>query len=139
MCADLTLPSVPALPERRDTRQAMLRGARGRCPACGTGRLFSRYLKVADHCAECGEDLRHQRTDDGPAYLTILVVAHLVGPILLIVFVAWRPDPLVLVATFCVGATVLSLLLLPVFKGAMVGFQWAHRMHGFGGEEPHHD
>ena len=28
----------------------------------------------------------------------------------------------------------LSLLLLPRIKGAMVGLQWARRMHGFGGK-----
>jgi uncharacterized protein (DUF983 family) len=30
-------------------------------------------------------------------------------------------------------ALVWSLLMLPRIKGALVGMQWAHRMHGFGG------
>ena len=41
------------------------------------------------------------------------------------------------VAAFLGGAALLSLLLLPVFKGAFVGLQWAKRMHGFGGDDPH--
>ena len=32
-----------------------------RCPACGKGRLFSRYLKVEDACPGCGEALHHHR------------------------------------------------------------------------------
>ena len=30
----------------------------------------------------------------------------------------------------------LSLVLLPRVKGALIGYQWALRMHGFDGEEP---
>jgi uncharacterized protein (DUF983 family) len=34
--------------------QAVLRGLRGRCPNCGQGRMFGRFLKVADRCPACG-------------------------------------------------------------------------------------
>ncbi|MBO9455177.1 DUF983 domain-containing protein [Paracoccus sp. R12_1] len=116
----------------RPTGQAMLRGTRGRCPACGEGKLFQGYLKVADHCPSCGEAMHHQRADDGPAYLTILLVSHLGAPILLASFIAWRPSAMTMIMTFGLGAIVLSLLLLPRIKGAMIGLQWARRMHGFG-------
>ena len=116
----------------RPTRQAMLRGAAGRCPACGKGKLFSGYLKVADHCPDCREALHHQRADDGPAYLTILLVSHLGAPLLLACYVAFRPSAMTMILSFGLGAVVLSLLLLPVIKGGMVGLQWARRMHGFG-------
>lgn len=116
----------------RSTRQAMLRGARGRCPACGQGRLFQGYLKVVDHCPNCGEAMHHQRADDGPAYLTILLVSHLGAPLLLASYIAWRPSAMTIILAFGIGAIVLSLLLLPIFKGGMVGLQWARRMHGFG-------
>lgn len=130
----------PALPEPlvdRPTGAAMLRGMRGQCPACGTGRLFQGYLKVADHCPSCGEALHHQRADDGPAYLTILLVSHLGAPLLLASYIAWRPTAMTMILSFGLGAIVLSLALLPRIKGAMVGLQWARRMHGFGlGPEP---
>ena len=122
------------IPER-DTRSAMLRGYRGHCPNCGKGPLLRSYLTVRDHCPVCHEDLSHQRADDGPAYLTILIVGHLMAPLLMIVFETWRPEPLVLFTTFAVGTIALSLYLLPRIKGAMVGLQWARRMHGFGGDE----
>jgi uncharacterized protein (DUF983 family) len=76
--------------------------------------------------------LHHQRADDGPAYLTILVVGHLMAPLLLLVFTHYQPDPLMLAAIFSVGCVGLSLYLLPRFKGAFVALQWAKRMHGFG-------
>ncbi|WP_245999415.1 DUF983 domain-containing protein [Paracoccus methylarcula] len=116
----------------RPTREAMLRGFRGRCPACGEGRLFSSFLKVADHCPNCDEALHHQRADDGPAYLTILLVSHLGAPLLLACYMAWRPSAMTMILSFGIGAVVLSLLLLPRIKGGMVGLQWARRMHGFG-------
>lgn len=91
------------------------------------------YLKVRDSCPVCHEDLSHQRADDGPAYMTIIVVGHLMAPTILYAFVKFRPDPLVLASVFSVGCVALSLYLLPRFKGAFVALQWAKRMHGFGG------
>ena len=39
---------------------------RRRCPACGQGKLYSSYLKVADRCSVCGLDLKRQDSGDGP-------------------------------------------------------------------------
>lgn len=123
--------------QERATGPAMRRGALGRCPSCGQGRLFSAFLKVADHCPNCGEELHHQRADDGPAYLTILFVSHLGAPLLLACYIAWRPSAMTMILSFGIGAIVMSMLLLPRIKGAMVGLQWARRMHGFGGAPDH--
>jgi len=116
----------------RPARPAVLRGLFCRCPACGRGAMFKGYLKVRDACPACGEALHHHRADDGPAYLTILVVGHLMAPLILWAFITWRPDPLVLSAIFAAGCVALSLFLLPRFKGMIVAIQWAKRMHGFG-------
>jgi uncharacterized protein (DUF983 family) len=114
--------------------QSFKRGLAGRCPACGKGRIFRAYLKVADHCPSCGEELHHQRADDAPPYFTIMIVGHVVGTALLIGEERWPETPMwipiVLGLTFAAG---LSLWLLPVIKGALIGWQWALRMHGFGG------
>jgi uncharacterized protein (DUF983 family) len=118
--------------EDRPTKQALLRGWRRKCPNCGAGPMLRGYLTVREACPVCGEDLHHHRADDGPAYLTILIVGHLLAPILLFVFTKWRPDPLMLAVGFTIGTVALSLYLLPRLKGAMVAFQWAKRMHGFG-------
>ncbi len=94
--------------------------------------MLSGYLKVRDACPVCGEALHHQRADDGPAYLTILIVGHVMAPVLLFTFTRWRPEPLVLAVGFTLGTVALSLYLLPRLKGALVALQWANRLHGFG-------
>lgn len=120
--------------EERALWLALRRGFRRKCPNCGTGPLMKGYLKVRDTCTVCREDLSHHRADDGPAYLTILIVGHLMAPLLHISFTAFRPEPLVLFTIFATGCVTLSLYLLPRLKGAVVGFQWARFMHGFGAE-----
>lgn len=125
---DVTVPSA----DDRPTRQAMLRGTLNRCPACGEGKLMTGYLKVKHSCDACGTELHHQRADDGPAYLTILLVSHLGAPLLLWVFMTFRPSAMSMLIGFGLGAVILSLFLLPRIKGAWVGLQWARRMHGFG-------
>lgn len=130
-----TLQSEP--PEKageveRPVGRAVGLGFRRRCPCCGSGPLMAGYLKVRDHCAVCGEEFHHHRADDGPAYLTILIVGHLMIPLIHITFVSFRPDPVVMAIGFSIICVALSLYLLPRIKGAIVGFQWAKRMHGFG-------
>lgn len=118
-------------PTEREVKPAMLRGWRRRCPSCGSGPMLKGYLKVRDECVVCGEDLHHHRADDGPAYLTILIVGHIMAPTILMVFTRYRPEPLVLASIFSIGCVALSLYLLPRLKGMIVGIQWAKRMHGF--------
>ncbi len=111
---------------------SLLRGWRRKCPNCGAGPVLKGYLKVNDSCTVCRQEFSHHRADDGPAYLTILIVGHLMAPMLHIVFVTWRPEPLTLFTIFAVGCVGLSLYLLPRLKGALIGFQWAKGMGGFG-------
>ncbi|TMM55138.1 DUF983 domain-containing protein [Sulfitobacter sabulilitoris] len=116
----------------RSTKRALWLGWRRKCPNCGSGPLLKSYLKVHDTCAVCRQELWHHRADDGPAYLTILLVGHLMAPLLHFTFVTWRPEPLTLFTIFAVGCVGLSLYLLPRLKGAIVGLQWARQMGGFG-------
>ncbi len=116
----------------RIAKPAKMRGFRRKCPNCGEGDLFSSYLKVADHCDVCGEAFHHHRADDGPAYLTILIVGHLLAPLIHVTWTYFRPEPLVMITIFTIFCVGLSLFLLPRFKGFVVGIQWSRRMHGFG-------
>lgn len=115
----------------RPIRPALARGWRRRCPSCGAGPILKGYLKVRDACPVCDQAFHHHRADDGPAYLTILIVGHILAPGLLWAFTEFRPDPMVLATVFSVTAVAMSLYLLPRLKGAMIAFQWSRRMHGF--------
>lgn len=135
---ELTLPTSatridPLAP--RNASQAILRGARLRCPSCGEGHLFKAYLKVADSCPKCGEDLHHHRADDAPAYFTITIVGHIVVAGALLLEKGFAPETWVHMVLWVPLTLILCLGLLPVVKGALVGLQWAYRMHGFGGVE----
>ncbi|WP_370228208.1 DUF983 domain-containing protein [Cognatishimia sp.] len=118
-------------PNERPLMPSIVKGLQCRCPNCGKGRLLHSYLKVVDSCSECGEDYSHQRADDGPAYLTILVVGHVIIFFLTTMWEYMRPSPLTLAITMCSLAAVVALLVLPRFKGMIVAWQWAKRMHGF--------
>lgn len=115
----------------RELRPSMWRGWRRRCPNCGAGPMLKGYLTVRDECPVCQEALHHHRADDGPAYLAILIVGHIMAPTILFVFTRFRPDPAVLATVFSIGCVALALYLLPRLKGMIVGIQWAKRMHGF--------
>jgi uncharacterized protein (DUF983 family) len=129
----MTDTALHQIDDERPLRPALLRGWKRCCPNCGQGPMLKAYLKVRDTCPVCGEELHHQRADDGPAYMTILIVGHLLAPVFMILYTKWRPEPWTMVAILSVGVVALSLYLLPRIKGAFVALQWAKRMHGFGG------
>ncbi|MCG8559834.1 MAG: DUF983 domain-containing protein [Hyphomicrobiales bacterium] len=109
----------------------MSRGARLKCPSCGKGRIFKSYLKVRETCSACREELHHHRADDAPPYFTVFIVGHIVVPAILSVEMALAP-PLWMHFTAWIPLTLaMTLLLLPMTKGALVGLQWSLRMHGF--------
>ena len=106
------------------TPQCLWRGARMRCPHCGDGALFTAYLKRADACPACGENFDGLDADDGPAWLTIALVAHIVVPLLIFLemhatLLYWQ-EGLILMAVTIVSA----LALLPVSKGIFIAALW---------------
>jgi uncharacterized protein (DUF983 family) len=117
--------------QARPVLRSLVRGARLKCPACGRGAIIWRYLKVADRCPRCGEELHHHRADDAPPYFTIVIVGHVVVSLVLAVEIAYHPPLWVHAALWLPLTVALALLLLPPVKGALVGLQWALRMHGF--------
>jgi uncharacterized protein (DUF983 family) len=84
-------------------------------------------------CSVCGEELHHHRADDAPPYFVMLIVGHIVVGAALGVEVAFAPDLRLQMIFWPLLALLLSLWLLPRVKGALIGLQWALRMHGFDG------
>ena len=111
--------------------EGVRRGLAGRCPACGQGRLFGRFLKVNDACRSCGAELHHHRADDLPPYLVILIVAHLVCWGILTAETRFEVPLWLHLAVWPALTVMLSLLLLQPVKGAVVGLQYGLSMHGF--------
>ena len=111
--------------------QALTRGFLCKCPNCGRGHLFGRFLKVVDHCEVCDEDYTPQRADDFPAYLVIVIVGHIVVPALLAVAIAYDPPAWLQLAIWLPITLFASLGLLQPVKGTIVALQWQTGMHGF--------
>jgi len=122
--------------EKRDVWTALKRGLRGRCPRCGEGKLFRAFLKVDDHCSVCQLDFTPHRADDLPAYLVIVIVGHIVVPTILWIETDYAPSVPLQLSIYLPLTLILSLLLLQPVKGAVVGVQWALRMHGFDENNP---
>jgi uncharacterized protein (DUF983 family) len=125
-----------AIAEKRDVWTAMKRGLRSRCPRCGEGKLFRAFLKVDNNCSVCGLDFTPHRADDLPAYLVIIIVGHIVVPTALMIETNYSPPVALQLAIYLPVTLVFSLLLLQPVKGAVVGMQWALRMHGFDEQNP---
>lgn len=121
-------PTTPRIPWTLGVR----RGLACRCPACGEGRAFRGFLKVADACEVCGQRLDHHRADDLPPYITIFIVAHIVGYGMFVTETN-AALPLWMSLTLWPALTlVLAGALMQPIKGAVVGLQYALGMHGFG-------
>jgi uncharacterized protein (DUF983 family) len=121
-------------PEDRPLGRSIMRGILSRCPACGNGHLFRAWLKPVDECASCGEDMHHQRSDDLPPYISIMILGHVaVGGFMMTdtVFLV----PMWVHFAIWVPITILvALLTIQPIKGGVIGLQWALKMHGFSNE-----
>lgn len=122
--------------QERSKALAVKRGVQCRCPACGEGRLFDRWLKVTPKCTACGEDLHHEQAQDFPPYITITIVGHIVVTLLMFVEANYDWSMPTHLMVWIPLTVLLSLALMQPVKGGVVGLQWALRMFGFGGEEP---
>jgi len=126
---------MSAMPEPQSASQppsplltGLKRGLLHRCPNCGDGRLYMRYLKVDPECEACGHELAGYPADDGPAYFTILLVGHLfVAPLLFLPWI-WQASPFLVAPLTLIPLAVLTLLLLPRVKGGVIGALWALRL-----------
>jgi uncharacterized protein (DUF983 family) len=102
-------------------------GWRLRCPACGQGKLFAGYLKIAERCDQCGASFASADSGDGPAVFVILVVGAIVAPLLIILQFGLQVPGWLSVTITMIAAVVLCLALLPPFKATLFAMQWKHK------------
>ena len=106
------------------------RGLKRKCPNCGEGRAFLGYLTVRERCDACGEALGHIRADDFQPYLTIFVVGHIVVPLALMAEQSYSWSAGLHMSVWLPLSLLLTLLVLPVMKGAAVGVMWRLGLSG---------
>jgi uncharacterized protein (DUF983 family) len=104
-----------------------LAGARGRCPNCGDGPLFTGFLTVAPKCTVCGYDLSRADAGDGPAVFVIFIAGFVAAFGVLFTEIFFRPPIWVHLVIWLPVAAGLSLALLRPLKGLMIAAQFANK------------
>lgn len=117
--------------DKNPLMQDLFRGLTCRCPKCGEGKMFGKFLKVNKVCAHCGEELDHHRADDFPAYLVVLILGHMMVPFALGIEEHFSPPYWVHMVSTIPLTLILAIALLQPVKGMIVAIQWRLHMHGF--------
>jgi len=104
--------------------RVLTRGVSGKCPACGEGSLFRAYLKRRDACPCCGESFQGLDADDGPAWLTIMIVGHVIIPLLYILETRAALSYSLEAAMLVLVTIALVLFVLPFAKGLFIANLW---------------
>ncbi|MCJ2029813.1 DUF983 domain-containing protein [Methylobacterium sp. J-043] len=125
-------PPAPAPQERTRLLSAMASGFLNRCPHCGEGHVFGRFLKVRPACEACGLEMAGHRADDLPPYIVIFLVGHIVGYLVLEIEMGYDVPLWISMTVWPLLTLVLALVLLQPVKGAVIGLQYTFGMHGFG-------
>lgn len=133
----MSLDALSRQHQSRPVRDAIVKGLKCRCPNCGEGKLFDKWLKVTPQCSRCGEELFHEQAQDFPPYITISIVGHIVVTMVLVVESNFELSMNTHLMIWIPLATVLSLTMMQPVKGGVVGMQWALRMFGFDGNSTH--
>lgn len=100
---------------------------RGRCPRCGVGWLFARYLVPAEGCTACGLSYAGENAGDGAAAFLILIIGALGTGYGLWLMFTFDPPLWVLIALTFPPLILLVLLLLPMAKGLLIALQYVNR------------
>lgn len=111
----------------RSAKEIIKLGFRGRCPRCGIGRIYAKFLKVNDKCRNCSLVLSEHDAGDGAVVPALLILGSvLVG---LALWVEFTHEPAVWVHVVLWGPLSLGLTawLLPKIKGIGIALQHKHR------------
>lgn len=104
---------------------AVLNGLKCRCPRCGKGRLFTKYLETKKYCSVCGEGLSQYNVGLLLPFVIIMIVAHVLVAAMLEIELHGGGSPFIYLIVLIPLAIIVPLILLPFVKGALIGGLWA--------------
>lgn len=112
---------------RYPVRSARETGLKGRCPRCGQGRLFSGFLKTADHCENCKLDFAFIDSGDGPAIFVIFIVGFLAVVGVLMTEILFMPPIWINMLVWMPLTLFLCLIFLRPLKGLLIAQQYGRK------------
>ena len=121
---DGNLPANPATAVRQFSFALLWRGILKKCPQCGVGPLLAGYLKPEPCCSHCGENFHHISADDGPTWLTLLVVGHAVVPLMILLGRDATIPPWIAILILALVTLIGVYFVLPRAKGAFIALIW---------------
>jgi len=111
----------------RSNGETVRLGFAGKCPRCAEGRMYERYLKVADKCPVCGLVLSEHDAGDAAVVPALLILGTVLVALALWVEFTYEPAVWVHVALWGPLGMGLTLWLLPRLKGIGIALQHKHR------------
>jgi uncharacterized protein (DUF983 family) len=102
-------------------------GFKGKCPRCGTGRLFNGYIATAELCGNCGLDYAFIDVGDGPVPFVIMIVGFIVVGLALWTDISFSPPLWLHFIIWMPLAILLSLLALRWVKGILIALQYRNK------------
>jgi len=112
-------------PTPREAWPAIWRGLKCRCPQCGKGWLFRRYVEQVAHCSVCGEPLARYQVGLFLPLVVITVMIHIIAFVMLEMEISGRGNPLIYLWVLVPLSAIVPLVILPSAKGAIIGLFWA--------------
>ena len=98
----------------------------GKCPRCGSGRLYAGILKLAPVCTACGLDLAKYDQGDGPAAFAIFFVGFVVTGGALWLELAYQAPYWVHMVIWPPVILILTLVSVRLLKSWLVAAQFRH-------------
>jgi uncharacterized protein (DUF983 family) len=102
-------------------------GLTGRCPACGQGRLFEKFITVRPRCEACGQDFSFADAGDGPAIFIMLFAGFILVGAALMVEMLYQPPYWVHAVLWAPLILLVTLGPLRAVKGLLIALQFHHK------------
>ena len=115
----IAMRSIPAV---------LVSGLLKKCPNCGKGNLYSKYLKFYSHCSICGEEFHSYRTDDFGPWLSIIISGHIIVPLVLSMEQNFKIDLWIQALIWIPITIAVVLFLLPISKSICLSILWRLKM-----------
>ncbi|MGJ8536285.1 MAG: DUF983 domain-containing protein [Parasphingopyxis sp.] len=102
-------------------------GWKNRCPHCGEGKMFYRWLKLIDTCPVCGLNYNFAAPDDGPAFFSLCIVAFPLIFFVVWIQIAFNPPIWVHFLTSVPFMVIGCIVPLQLIKGWLVASQYVNK------------